>query len=84
MNSATPSSHLSDITALLLAEGTKPLVDAAREAGLHPIPSLRTLLRAATAKRLESLIVAGRRVTSPAAIVRWVAGQQRHQPAGHR
>lgn len=80
----TPHADTPSATARLLAEGTKPLVDAAREAGLHPVPSLRTLLRAAIGGRLESLIVAGRRVTSPAAIVRWIAGQQRNQPAGHR
>ncbi len=84
MFSATQPGTPSDITVRLLAEGTKPLVEAAREAGLHPVPSLRTLLRAAIARRLESLMVAGRRVTSPAAIVRWVAGQQNHHREGHR
>lgn len=63
-------------TARLLSEGTMPLVDAARQAGLQPVPSRRTLLRAAAAGRLESLLVAGRRVCSPAAIARWVACQQ--------
>ena len=70
-----------DTAAHLLAEGTAPLVDAARLAGLQPAPSLRTLLRAAAAGRLESLLVAGRRVTSPAAIVRWVVVEQERQEA---
>ena len=64
------------MTARLLGEGTLPLADAAREAGLRPVPSMRTLLRATIAGHLESLLVAGRRVCSPAAIARWVAGQQ--------
>jgi len=68
-----------DTATRLLTEGTAPLVDAARQAGLHPTPSLRTLLRAATARRLETLLVAGRRVTSPAAIVRWVATEQQRR-----
>ena len=70
-----------DITVRLLTEGTMPLVDAAREAGLCPVPSLRTLLRAAAAERLESLKVAGRRVTSAPAIGRWIAAQQRRETA---
>jgi len=73
---------LNDTAARLLAEGTAPLVGAARQAGLDPTPSLRTLLRAATAGRLETLLVASRRVTSPAAIVRWVAAQQVRRSMG--
>lgn len=65
--------------------GIRPLVDAAREAGLHPVPSLRTLLREVIAKRLDLLLIAGRLMTSPATIVRWVAAQQqRKQRAGDR
>ena len=58
-----------------------PLVDAAREAGLRPLPSLRTLLRASISGRLESLKLVGRRVTSAPAVIRWVVGQQRRQRA---
>ena len=79
-NTTTHPSPIEELTALLLAEGTRPLVDAARDAGLRPVPSLRTLLRAAIANRLESLLIAGRRVTSTAAIGRWVARQQRVAP----
>lgn len=71
-----------DIAARLLAEGTRPLIDAARDAGLQPVPSLRTLLRGTMSNRLESLIIAGRRVTSPAAIVRWIAAEQSRCAAG--
>jgi hypothetical protein len=71
----------SDATACLLAEGTVPLVDAARQAGLDPTPSLRTLLRAAAAGPLETLLIAGRRVPSPTAIVRWIAAEQRRLEA---
>jgi hypothetical protein len=74
---AAASDSRQDIAERLMAEGTRPLVDAARDARLQPVPSLRTLLRAAISGRLESLKVAGRRVTSPAAVVRWVAAQQR-------
>lgn len=74
---ATLTGPLADRTARLLDEGTMPLVEAATEAKLRPVPSLRTLLRASIAGRLESLKVAGRRVTSVQAIGRWVAGLQR-------
>jgi hypothetical protein len=70
---ASPSD---DSAARLLGEGTKPLVAAARTAGLDPVPSHRTLLRAALSGRLESLLVAGRRVCSIAAVVRWVRAEQ--------
>ena len=69
----------SNTAARLLHEGVNPLLHAAREAGLQPVPSHRTLLRAAIAGTLESLKVAGRRVTSTAAIVRWIQGQQEVQ-----
>ena len=71
-----PTDSETDNAIRLLSEGTSPLVSAAREAGLRPVPSHRTLLRAAVAGRLESLLVAGRRVTSPAAVVRWVVTEQ--------
>lgn len=76
MAAASRSCIPDDRAALLLAEGTLPLVQAAEAARLCPVPSRRTLLRAAADQRLESLRIAGRRVTSPAAIVRWVARQQ--------
>ena len=60
----------------LLEEGTFPLVQAAQQAGLTPVPSLRSLLRAAITGRLESLKISGRRVTSPQAVARWVVAQQ--------
>ena len=76
---ATPpfSNTLDDTTTRLLAEGTRPLREAAALAGLSPVPSLKTLLRAASAGQLETLLVAGRKVSSPAAIARWVAASQR-------
>lgn len=78
---ATQTDPDHDTAARLLGEGTMPLVEAAREAGLRPVPSLRTLLRASITGRLESLRVAGRRVTSVPAVVRWVAAQQRRRAA---
>lgn len=76
MPSTEHSQSCPDNAARLLAEGVQPLVDAAKEAGLRPVPSLRTLLRASISRRLESVKVAGRRLTSAPAIVRWVSRQQ--------
>ncbi len=76
MNNANHAGSQDVSAEQLLREGTRPLVDAARGAGLDPVPSLRTLLRAAIAGRLDTLTVAGRRVTSVPAIVRWVDAEQ--------
>ena len=60
----------------LLREHVYPLVEAAREAGLHPAPSIDTLLRACSAGKLASIKLAGRRLTSASAIRRWVIAEQ--------
>ena len=78
MRCATQPDTLDD-TARLLAEGVMPLAKAAHDAGLRPAPSLRTLLRACLSGRLESIKVAGRRLCSPAAIVRWISRSQQHR-----
>lgn len=66
-------------TRRLLAEGIRPLAEAAQSAGLQPVPSAKTLRRAALSGRLESLLVAGRRVTSSLAVVRWIALEQQRR-----
>lgn len=62
----------------ILDEGAQPLLDAAVSAGLSgdALPSLKTLLRAAISRKLEAVKVAGKWLTSPAAIVRWIEGSQ--------
>ena len=63
----------------VLDEGAQPLLLAARAAGLKGDAelSLRTLLRNASTGKLEAIKIAGRWLTSAAAIRRWVASQQR-------
>ena len=65
----------------ILDEGAQPLLDAARDAGLRGdvCPSLKTLLRAALSRKLEAAKVAGRWLTSAAAIRRWVEHSQRRR-----
>ena len=62
----------------VLAEGAQPLLAAARAAGLHDeaLPSTKTLLRAAISRKLDAVKVAGRWLTSAAAIRRWVEAAQ--------
>jgi hypothetical protein len=69
----------SNPTHRVLAEGPRPLLKAAKDAGLNDkdaLPSLRTLLRAAISGQLDAVKVAGRWLTSPAAIVRWIDAAQ--------
>ncbi len=62
----------------VLAEGAQPLLAAARAAGLldEALPSTKTLLRAAISRKLDAVKVAGRWLTSAAAIRRWVEAAQ--------
>jgi hypothetical protein len=62
----------------ILDEGAKLPIVAAHDAGLHgqALPSLKTLLRAAKSRRLDAVKIAGRWLTSAAAIRRWVDAQQ--------
>lgn len=62
----------------VLAEGAQPLLAAARAAGLHDeaLPSTKTLLRAAISRKLDAVKVAGRWLTSAAAVRRWIEGSQ--------
>jgi hypothetical protein len=55
------------------------MLEAARAAGLNgsALPSPKTFLRAVSARRLEAVKVAGRWLTSPAAIRRYVDQLQR-------
>lgn len=73
------SQHI--VTQRLLAEGAKPLLVAAREAGLNPAPTVKTLLRWTIAgtngKKLERVRVGGRVLTSVAAVQRFILGQVR-------
>jgi hypothetical protein len=69
----------------ILAEGAQPLLAAARAAGLlgDALPSSKTLLRAAIGRKLDAVKVAGRWLTSPGAIMRWVeAAQHRRERCG--
>ena len=65
-------------TQRVLAEGAQPLLAAARAAGLldEALPSTKTLLRAAISRKLDAVKVAGRWLTSAAAIRRWVEAAQ--------
>lgn len=76
--------HQQQLTDRLLEEGTLPLVEAAKAAGIRQV-HLRTLMRAAISRKLEALKFAGRWVTSPSAVRRWIARQQQRivaaQPA---
>ena len=64
------------LTDRLLDEGTQPLVAAAKEAGMRPVPCLRTLMRAAMSGKLEALKLQGRWCTSAAAVRRWITRNQ--------
>lgn len=69
----------------VLDEGAQPLLAAARAAGLldESLPSTKTLLRAAISRKLDAVKVAGRWLTSAAAIRRWVeAAQHRRERFG--
>src|SRR5262245_48192447 len=65
-------------TQRVLSEGAMPLLAAARGAGLldDALPSNKTLLRAAISRKLDAVKVAGRWLTSAAAIRRWVEAAQ--------
>lgn len=62
----------------VLDEGARPLLVAAGDAGLRAaaLPSLKTLLRAAISGKLEAVKVAGRWLTSPPAVRRWIEAEQ--------
>lgn len=62
----------------VLAEGALPLLAAARAAGLleEALPSIKTLLRAAISRKLDAVKVAGRWLTSAAAVRRWIEASQ--------
>jgi hypothetical protein len=49
---------------------------AARQADSHPFPGRHTILGAAMTWSVEAFLVAGQRVTTPAAIVRSISTQQ--------
>ncbi len=69
----------------VLTEGAQPLLTAARAAGLldEALPSTKTLLRAAISRKLDAVKVAGRWLTSAAAIRRWIeAAQHRRERFG--
>ena len=70
------SDHRLQLTERLLDEGTYSLIEAAKLAGMRPVPCLRTLMRAAITDKLEAIKQKGRWTTSPAAIRRWIARQQ--------
>ena len=70
---------LPNITAQrVLDEGARPLLVAAADAGLRQdaCPSLKTFLRAAISHKLEAVKLAGRWLTSPAAVRRWIEAEQ--------
>jgi hypothetical protein len=77
-NTTSRAAHATTATQRVLAEGAQPLVTAARAAGLldEALPSLKTLLRAAISRKLDAVKVAGRWLTSAAAIRRWVEAAQ--------
>lgn len=73
-----PSSLPASVAQRVLDEGAHPLLAAARAAGLleDALPSTKTLLRAAISRKLDAVKVAGRWLTSAAAIRRWVEAAQ--------
>ena len=69
----------------ILDEGAQPLQAAARDAGLNPPPSLKTLLRwsisGVRGRKLETIRVGGRIQTSAAAVRRLIAATQPQRDA---
>jgi hypothetical protein len=73
--------HRLTLTERLLDEGVVSLIEAAKRAGLRPVPCLRTLMRNAITEKLEAIKIGGRWVTSPDAVRRWLAQQQAQRAA---
>src|SRR5262245_50218745 len=83
-NSELPRTLAPSLAQRLLAEGVRPLREAAQEAGLDPPPATKSMLRWSISGKhghvLETIRVAGRVVTSPQAVVRFIEATQPSNP----